>query len=192
MTLLIVITLNGSVYDSKVGNSEKLVIIGVQKVTAPERVKLPKLYSKDIKFHKVTKKIKKKTKIVKKTKSRNKVLKTARGYLGIKYRYGGVTRKGIDCSAFVMSVYRKNGKNLPRTSRQQFKVGKVVSKKHAKKGDLIFFRGKHGKSVGHVGIIIDPVKKLMIHASSGAKKVTISSYSKSYYISHFKGIRRVA
>lgn len=121
----------------------------------------------------------------------SKVIKTAKKFLGVKYRYGGTTRKGIDCSAFVKQVFKDHKVSLPRTSRQQFKIGKKVSKSKARKGDLIFFSSKIRGSVGHVGIIIDPKKKLMIHASSGAKKVTISNYGKRYYTRHYKGIRRI-
>ena len=120
-------------------------------------------------------------------KGTNKLVKDAKRYLGTRYRYGGTTKKGIDCSAFVKAVFKKNGKNLPRTSRQQAKVGKHVKKKDLKIGDLVFF-AKH-KTVSHVGMFIGNDK--FIHASSGAKKVTITRLSKAYYKSHYKGARRV-
>ena len=121
----------------------------------------------------------------------NKVIADAKRYLGVRYRFGGTSKKGIDCSAFVQKVHKKNGKKLPRTARQQFKIkSKKVSKKNAKKGDLIFFSDSR-RSIGHVGIIISTKKKLMIHASSARGKVVISSYDTSYYNRKYKGIRRV-
>ena len=121
----------------------------------------------------------------------NKVISDAKKYLGVRYRLGGTTKRGIDCSAFVQKVHKKNGKKLPRTARQQFKAKSIkVSKKNAQKGDLIFFSDSR-RRIGHVGIIIDPKKKLMIHASSGARKVVITSYDKRYYRNHYKGIRRI-
>jgi cell wall-associated NlpC family hydrolase len=116
----------------------------------------------------------------------NKIIKTARKYLGTKYKYGG-----FDCSKFVQTVMKKTKtKNLPRTTRQQIKIGKHISKHNAKKGDLIFF-GDSKHNVGHVGIIIDPKRMLMIHNSSAKGKVTISSYNTKYYNRKYRGIRRV-
>jgi cell wall-associated NlpC family hydrolase len=119
-------------------------------------------------------------------KSNHDVIKTAKKYLGRKYRYGR-----FDCSKFVQTVIKKSKKKiLPRTTRQQIKVGKIVSKNKAKKGDLIFF-GDSKHRVGHVGIIINPKKMLMIHNSSAKGKVTISSYNTKYYKRKYRGIRRV-
>jgi len=119
-------------------------------------------------------------------KSNPDVIKTAKKYLGRKYRYGR-----FDCSKFVQTVIKKSKKKiLPRTTRQQIKIGKVISKNKAKKGDLIFF-GDSKHRVGHVGIIIDPKKMLMIHNSSAKGKVTISSYNTKYYKRKYRGIRRV-
>jgi len=87
-----------------------------------------------------------------------RVIKTAKTFLGVKYRYGGNSRNGIDCSAFVKKVYSKHGKKLPRTSREQYRIGRKIKKSCAKKGDLIFFSDSSNR-VGHVGIIIDPKKK---------------------------------
>ena len=67
--------------------------------------------------------------------------------------------------------------------------GRYTSKKNSKVGDAIFF-GDSKHRVGHVGIIIDPDKKLMIHASSARGKVIISSYDTKYYKRKFRGIRR--
>lgn len=126
-----------------------------------------------------------------KTVSPTKIVSDAKKFLGVRYRFGGTTTKGIDCSAFVQKVHKKNGKKLPRTAHQQFKSKSMkVSKKNARKGDLIFFSDSR-RRIGHVGIIIDPKKKLMIHASSAARKVVITSYDKKYYKRHYKGIRRV-
>jgi cell wall-associated NlpC family hydrolase len=113
-------------------------------------------------------------------------IKTAKKYQGRKYRYGK-----FDCSKFVQKVMKEaKGKSLPRTTRQQIKIGKKVSLNKAKKGDLIFF-GDNKHRVGHVGIIIDPKKKLMIHNSSAKGKVVISKYNTEYYRKKFRGVRRI-
>ena len=124
-----------------------------------------------------------------KPKSKERI-STAKKYLGTKYKYGASTKstKRFDCSSFVQRVYKD--KKLPRTTRQQINKGTKKSKKTAKKGDLIFF-GDSKNYVGHVGIIIDPKKMLMIHASSARGKVVISSYNTKYYKRKYRGVRRV-
>ena len=117
------------------------------------------------------------------------VVKTAKNYLGTKYRFGGTTRKGIDCSGFTKAVMKKHGKKLPRTAEQQASAGKHVDKKNLKKGDLVFFKNTYKRGFSHVGIYIGKGK--FIHASSAAKKVTISRLDKPFYKSHYGGARRV-
>ena len=118
------------------------------------------------------------------------VISTAKKYLGTKYKYGASTHttKRFDCSSFVKRVYKE--KHLPRTTREQIKHGKKITKSTAKPGDLIFF-GDSKHRVGHVGIVLDPKKHLMIHASSAKGKVVISSYNTSYYKRKYRGVRRV-
>jgi len=109
----------------------------------------------------------------------------AKKFLGTRYIYGK-----WDCSKFVQKVMKKSkNKNLPRTTRQQIKIGKNIRKNNARKGDLIFF-GDLSHRVGHVGIILDPKKMLMIHNSSAKGKVVISNYNTKYYRKKFRGIRR--
>ena len=151
---------------------------------------------KNIFLKPITKKEKKKILIeilsldnITKPKSKERIT-AAKKYLGTKYKYGASTKstKRFDCSSFVQRIYKD--KKLPRTTRQQIKKGEKKSKKTAKKGDLIFF-GDSKNHVGHVGIIIDPKKKLMIHASSARGKVVISSYNTKYYKRKYRGVRRV-
>jgi cell wall-associated NlpC family hydrolase len=117
------------------------------------------------------------------------IVKTAKKYLGKKYIYGANSKKAVDCSSFVQQVYKKHKKKLPRTSRQQAHIGKPIPRSKLKPGDLVFFSSKKTRDVTHVGIYIGSGK--FIHASSAAKKVTITSLSKKYYSRHFKGARRV-
>jgi hypothetical protein len=115
------------------------------------------------------------------------VLKTAKSFLGIKYLYGGEGKDGLDCSAFVQKVYKEHGKKLPRTSNEQYRCGRAVTKQDLKPGDLVFFSDGN-KTIGHVGIYLGNNK--FIHASSGAHKVTITDLDKAYYKKHFMGGRR--
>ena len=116
--------------------------------------------------------------------SSSKIEKTAKKYLGRRYRFGG-----FDCSKFTQTVYKKHHKNIPRTARGQAKVGKHIKKSKLKKGDLVFFKNTYKHGISHVGIYIGNNK--FIHASSAAKKVTISSLNKAYYKNHYAGARRL-
>ena len=70
-----------------------------------------------------------------------KLLKTkAFGFLGTRYRFGGSSRNGLDCSAFVQKVFNEMEVALPRTAREQFEKGEVVTRGDMQKGDLVFFR----------------------------------------------------
>ncbi len=119
------------------------------------------------------------------------LINTAKKWIGTRYRFGGTTKRGVDCSAFVKNVYKKHGKNLPRTASSQASVGKHISKNNLKKGDLVFFKGTYKRGISHVGIVVDAKKMLFIHASSGAHKVTISSLNKAYYKRKYAGARRI-
>jgi cell wall-associated NlpC family hydrolase len=99
-------------------------------------------------------------------------------------------KETFDCSGLTKYVYQKNGINLPRTSMNQSKYGKYVSRDHLKPGDLVFFdTSKERKGyVNHVGIYIGNGK--FLHASSAQKKVVISKLDKTFYGKRFKVARR--
>ncbi|WP_442957453.1 NlpC/P60 family protein [Photobacterium sp. S4TG1] len=106
---------------------------------------------------------------------------------GTPYRYGGSSKKGIDCSAFVQvgysAVYQKS---LPRTTLELVKRGKQVKRNNAKEGDLVFFRT--GRNSRHVGIYLGNSE--FLHASQ-SKGVIISRLDNPYWRRHFWQIRRL-
>jgi peptidoglycan DL-endopeptidase LytE len=114
--------------------------------------------------------------------------KTAYGFLGTRYRFGGTSRNGIDCSSFVQQVFREMEVNLPRTAREQYWVGDTVTQYDLQKGDLLFFR-TYASYPSHVGIYLGGNK--MIHASSSERRVVISPIT-TYYRSRFLGAKRLA
>jgi len=119
-----------------------------------------------------------------------KLLKTkAFGFLGTRYRFGGTSRNGLDCSAFVQKVFNEMDINLPRTAREQYERGEVVPQGDMQKGDLVFFR-TYASFPSHVGIYLG--NNRMIHASSRDRRVVISSVDTPYYRSRFIGAKRVA
>jgi cell wall-associated NlpC family hydrolase len=107
--------------------------------------------------------------------------KTAYSFLGTRYRFGGTSRNGIDCSSFVQHVFRELEVNLPRTAREQYWVGEAVTQYDLQKGDLLFFR-TYASYPSHVGIYLGDNK--MIHASSRNRSVVISPIT-TYYRSRF-------
>jgi peptidoglycan endopeptidase LytE len=114
--------------------------------------------------------------------------KTAYSFLGTRYRFGGNSRRGLDCSSFVQQVFREQEVRLPRTAREQFYVGSEVIRGDLRKGDLVFFQ-TYARFPSHVGIYLGNRK--MIHASSRDHRVIISSMDTPYYLSRYLGARRV-
>lgn len=97
---------------------------------------------------------------------------------GTPYRIGGVSRSGIDCSAFVQVTFRDLfGMDLPRTTEQQARIGQRINRKQLQPGDLVFFR--NGR---HVGIYLENDK--FLHAST-SQGVMISNMSNTYWSRHF-------
>ncbi len=106
-------------------------------------------------------------------------------WLGTRYRLGGTTKNGIDCSALVQIMYvTQYGINLPRTAREQYDVTRRISRTDLKEGDLVFFNTQGG--VSHVGIYLQNNK--FLHASSGG--VTVSDIFESYWERRFIGVGR--
>ncbi len=104
------------------------------------------------------------------------------------YLWGGTTSNGIDCSAFVMTVFRRAlGIELPRTSIVQSTVGEEVNRENLQFGDLIFFNTM-GRRISHVGIYIG--ESYFAHSSSSGG-VKISSLNEDYYNGRYVTARRV-
>lgn len=107
-------------------------------------------------------------------------------WIGTKYKYGGMSRNGVDCSGLTCLIYKTvYGKSLSRSS-----VGilsdncKTIKKSNLREGDLVFFRtdGKKSKTPNHVGIYLKENK--FIHAST-SKGVIVSSLEQDYYVRNF-------
>ncbi len=108
-------------------------------------------------------------------------------WYGTKYRLGGTTKNGIDCSAFVQSVYLSAfGLMVPRTAREQHAYARKISTTELKEGDLVFFNT--GRGVSHVGIYLRNNK--FIHASV-SQGVVVSDMYENYYLKRYLGAGRV-
>lgn len=131
-------------------------------------------------------------KAVKYNKTIDNILSEAATYLGTPYRYGGTTRNGIDCSAFVLSVFgAAAGLSLPRVAASQAQEGERIEKGNLQKGDLVFF--SHGKRISHVGIVesvSEDGEVKFIHAAT-SRGVMISSLNDSYWGPKYRFAKRV-
>lgn len=106
---------------------------------------------------------------------------------GTPYKYGGNGLNGVDCSAFVQSVFYSSQQiQLPRTTEKQLLVGKKIALSDAKSGDLLFF--KTSKKDKHVGIYLG--YQQFMHAST-SKGVIISRLNNPYWASVFWQARRI-
>jgi len=115
---------------------------------------------------------------------RRAVIKTAERYLGVKYKRGGDTPRGFDCSGYVMYVYQKNRIYIPRTAKSQYYSGKRISLRDAKPGDLVFFQTSR-KRISHVGIYLG--NKKFIHAPRSGKRVSFADINNSYWKKRYRG-----
>lgn len=100
-----------------------------------------------------------------------------KSWRGVRYRYGGVTTKGVDCSGLTLRAYKElYDVDLPRTVAEQARKGTRIQKKNLRPGDLVFF--KTGRYSRHVGIYLGENK--FIHASR-SKGVVQSSLNNTYW-----------
>ena len=115
---------------------------------------------------------------------RARLVSYARRLLGVRYAYGGTSpRSGFDCSGFTRFVFAHFGIALPHYSAAQFDLGRRVSRKALRPGDLVFFDG-----LGHVGIYLG--RGRFIHAPHSGTAVSVDPM-RGWYASRFVGARRM-
>lgn len=109
-------------------------------------------------------------------------------WFGTRYRYGGTTRKGIDCSAFMQVLgHYAFGHLLPRTAHEQYAVMEEVDREDLREGDFVFFHTRHGR-ISHVGMYLQNNK--FVHAST-SKGVMISDLNDTYWSNRIIGYKRI-
>lgn len=123
----------------------------------------------------------------------DKVVESAMQFTGVKYKFGGTNKKGMDCSGLVYTALQKNDIAFPRVSHQMANEGKRIRLDDAQKGDLLFFRTrKKGENINHVGLIVaiedDEIK--FIHSTT-SRGVIVSSLREGYWNAAFVKATRI-
>jgi len=112
----------------------------------------------------------------------------ARMFAGTRYRRGGLSSRGMDCSGLVVRVMQMEGLNVPHHAATLYHLGTPIRTTSLQPGDLLFFRGSAHGGISHVAIWVGDNR--FIHASSSNRGVTVDTLS-GYYAKHFAGARRL-
>jgi len=122
----------------------------------------------------------------------NQLVMNATENIGVRYRSGGTTKSGFDCSGLMISTFSNFDIKLPRSSIEQSRIGVKVNSDEAQKGDLIFFRTNGRRQINHVGMVIEVAdgEIKFVHSSTHGG-VIISSTKEPYYERTFSQVNRV-
>ena len=121
--------------------------------------------------------------------SRSDIMEQIIDWLGTSYKFGGVGRAGVDCSAFTRAVFEKAfGVELPRTAFLQHQLGESVDRDDLQFGDLVFFHTARYSPVSHVGIYVG--EGLFANASC-SRGVSVASLASPYWAKHYIGGKRL-
>ncbi len=118
----------------------------------------------------------------------DEIINYAEQFIGTKYKYGGASPSGFDCSGLVYYVLNHFDINLPRGATGQYNATTHISRSSLRKGDLVFFRGPGNSKIQHVGIYVGGGE--MIHSPSAGKRVRIESIESGYYNTYYYGASR--
>lgn len=111
-------------------------------------------------------------------------------WVGVRYRLGGSTKRGIDCSQFTKKLYGEvYGIKLGNNCQQQWNQTKRVKRDSLEVGDIIFFRSRQSPSGWHCGLYLG--NRNFVHAANKAEGVKISSIDEPRYQKGFKGAGRL-
>jgi len=118
------------------------------------------------------------------------VVRQALRYKGTRYRYGGTTKRGMDCSGLVSRVWTDlKMKRIPRASSALYNSGRPIHLAELRPGDLVFFKNTYKRGISHVGVYAGSNK--FVHAAGHHQGVTMARLSDPYYQLHYAGARRL-
>lgn len=111
-------------------------------------------------------------------------------WIGVRYKLGGKTKKGIDCSQFNKRLYRDvYGLNLENVCYKQWNQTKRIVKDSLQVGDLLFFRSKASPSGWHCGTYIG--NRMFVHAANRYENVKLSCLDEPRYKKMYRGAGRL-
>jgi cell wall-associated NlpC family hydrolase len=122
-----------------------------------------------------------------------RLLRTAESYRGVRYKWGGNTpSEGFDCSGFTKYIFAKQGIELPRTSREQSRVGAAIPNDFGAliPGDLMFF-AEPGESISHVAVYAGNGRIIHSASSVGGVGYTDLNTGGEWFVAYFVAARRV-
>lgn len=123
----------------------------------------------------------------------DQIINTALSFSGVRYKFGGTTTKGMDCSGLLYVSFGEHNVQLPRTSFHMAEEGHRITVKNVEKGDLLFFKTSRGsKRINHVGMVVgtDNDEITFIHAST-SRGVTVSSLRDGFWNQAFVKATRI-
>lgn len=124
------------------------------------------------------------------TEDTTKLGKFINDWLGVRYRLGGSTKKGIDCSQFTKRLYRDvYNLSLQDVAYKQWNQTKRIKKDSLQVGDIVFFRSRQSPSGWHCGIYIG--NNRFVHAANKSEGVKISTLDEPRYLRSYKGAGRL-
>ncbi|MBW1656803.1 C40 family peptidase [Flavobacterium quisquiliarum] len=122
----------------------------------------------------------------------DQLIASATENIGTRYRSGGTTKAGFDCSGLMFCTFGNFDIKLPRSSIEQSRIGTKVASDEAQKGDLIFFKTNGRRHINHVGMVVENIdgEIKFVHSSTHGG-VIISSTKEPYYTRSFSQVNRV-
>ncbi|WP_224485260.1 C40 family peptidase [Robertkochia aurantiaca] len=122
----------------------------------------------------------------------NDIVRTAIDYTGVRYKFGGTTKKGMDCSGLIYVAFTKYEIPIQRASFQMAKQGDAISLEEVRKGDLLFFTTGKKNRINHVGLVVEVSQSEIrfIHSTS-SRGVLVSSLDEGYWNYAFDHARRI-
>jgi cell wall-associated NlpC family hydrolase len=120
------------------------------------------------------------------------LINDARAFEGTRYKFGGTTENGMDCSGLVYAVFKKQDVLMPRISRDMATKGISVSLKEVIGGDLVFFKTSKRNTINHVGLVVETKRgEIFFIHSTTSRGVIISSMEEDYWKKSFVEVRRI-
>jgi cell wall-associated NlpC family hydrolase len=123
---------------------------------------------------------------------RDNIIDFAKTFQGTRYKFGGTTKAGMDCSGLVFTAFQTENITLPRISREMATKGILISFKDIEEGDLVFFKTSRKNTITHVGLVVESKRGEVkfIHSTTQAG-VIISSMEEDYWKKAFVEVRRI-